>query len=152
MPDYKTPETVLIARQTAEATHRNRPPVRRWPASPRATAPKRRAPSPPPPLRRAGVLSARGLRVSLTLEAGELLAVAAPHGGRARVPLRISLQGRVVTADVAAKSVRKAQAAIRQRGADGVALLLQGRLADGDTIAEEGLAVQLKTTKPRQAP
>lgn len=60
-----------------------------------------------------------------------------PHG-KPRVRLRIRLLDRTLVAHIAAKSLRKAQAAIRKAGADNVVLMLQGCLV-GDTIAEAGL-------------
>jgi predicted O-methyltransferase YrrM len=63
------------------------------------------------------------------------------------VILRVQLPDRVVTADVAAKSLRKAQAAIREAGVDGVAVILQGALAAGDEITEAGLSAQPKAPK-----
>jgi hypothetical protein len=62
--------------------------------------------------------------------------------------LRIRLPGRTLTADIAAKSLRKAQTAIRDAGADNIVLVLQGHLIAGDVIAEAGLAAQPKTAKP----
>jgi hypothetical protein len=53
-----------------------------------------------------------------------------------------------LTAEVGAKSLRRAQAAVRDDGADNIALVLQGRLITGDTIVEAGLAAQPKTAKP----
>jgi hypothetical protein len=50
----------------------------------------------------------------------------------------IRLPDRKLTADIAAKSLRKAQAAIRDAGADAVALVLLGCLVEGDVIAEAG--------------
>jgi hypothetical protein len=64
--------------------------------------------------------------------------------------LRIRLPDRTVTAEIATKSLRKAQTAIRDAGADNIALLLQGRLVAGDVIAEAGLSAQPKT--PKAAP
>jgi hypothetical protein len=40
--------------------------------------------------------------------------------------------------EFAAKSLRKAQAAIREAGADAIAVVLQGCLVEGDMIAEAG--------------
>jgi predicted O-methyltransferase YrrM len=57
-----------------------------------------------------------------------------------------------VTAEIAAKSLRRAQRAIREAGTDNIVPLLQGRLAAGDVIAEAGLSAQPKAAKPRQAP
>ncbi len=72
---------------------------------------------------------------------GELLAVPAPDG-QPRVRLRIRLPDRKLSVDIAAKSLRKAQAAIREAGADAIALALQGCLVEGDVIAEAGLSAQ----------
>jgi hypothetical protein len=61
-----------------------------------------------------------------------------------RVTLRIRLPDRKLTADIAAKSSRKAQAAIREAGADAIALILRGCLVEGDVIAEAALSAQPK--------
>jgi hypothetical protein len=95
-----------------------------------------------------GTLTAARLKVTTVLDAGELLAVSAPDGV-SRVRLRIQLPERTVTADIAAKSLRKAQATVRALGADSVVLLLQGHLAAGEVIAEAGLSAQPKTAKPQ---
>jgi hypothetical protein len=67
------------------------------------------------------------------------------------VILRIRLPDRKLTADIAVKSLRKAQAAIREAGADAIALILQGCLVEGDMIAEAGLSAQHKAAKQAQA-
>jgi hypothetical protein len=103
---------------------------------PRATAP--------------GALTATRLKVTCVLNTAELLAVPAPDGV-SRVNLHIQLPDRTVTADIATKSLRKAQVAVRELGADNVALLLQGRLVAGDVIDEAGLSAQPKAPKPQPA-
>jgi hypothetical protein len=90
-------------------------------------------------------VSASKLKVTTLLRADELLAVPAPDG-QPRVVLKVKLTDRVLTADLAAKSVRKVQAAVRANGADNVAVVLQGVLV-GDAIAEAGLSAQLKVPK-----
>ena len=50
-----------------------------------------------------------------------------------------------MTAEIAAKSLLKAQTAIREAGADN---MLQGRLVAGDRVAEAGLSAQPKAAKP----
>jgi len=92
-------------------------------------------------------LTAARLKVTVVLNPNELLGIAAPDAAP-RAVLRVQLPDRTVTADVAAKSVRKAQAAIREAGADGVAVILQGSLAAGDKIMEAGLSAQPKAPKP----
>ena len=112
----------------------------------------RRRPSQPAPRRltlppRLGTLTAARLKVTTTLDAGGLLAILPPEG-KPRVSLRIRLPDRTMTAEIAAKSLRKAQTAIREAGADNTARVLQGRLTAGDVIAEAGLSAQPKPAKP----
>jgi hypothetical protein len=66
-------------------------------------------------------LTGARLKVTTTLEADELLVVPAPGGGP-RIALSIRLPERTLAADIAAKSPRKAQAAIREVGADSIVL------------------------------
>ena len=155
MPSYRDPETLLIRRQEDEAARQRRPPLQqRWPSSPRAPTPPLRRPPPPPslgreqspPLRLPGTLTASRLKVTTVLNATELLAVPAPEG-KPRITLRIRLPDRTITAEIAAKSLRKAQNAMREAGADGIVTVLQGHLVAGDRIAEAGLSAQPKTPK-----
>jgi hypothetical protein len=90
------------------------------------------------------MLTAARLKVTTTLDATELLAITAPDG-KPRIILNIRFPERTVTADIAAKSLRKADTAIREAGVDNITPILQGRLAAGDTIAEAGLTAQPKT-------
>jgi hypothetical protein len=66
------------------------------------------------------------------------------------VVLTIAVAGRTVTADVAAKALRKAKATIAEHGVEQVALILQGKL-DGNAVLEAGLVAQPKTPKPAVA-
>jgi hypothetical protein len=94
--------------------------------------PSRRGPIAPPPrpveltLPPRPSLTAQRLKVSLVLNPDELLTSPLPTAPR--VTLRIRLPDRKLTADIAAKSLCKAQAAIREAGADAIALVLQGCL------------------------
>jgi hypothetical protein len=96
-------------------------------------------------------LNARSLKVTLVLDPAELLALPAPPDGKPRYSIRITVGGRTLTADLSAKSIRKAIAAIREHGADGVAAILQGKLATSDSIEEAGLTVQPRVAKPAQS-
>jgi hypothetical protein len=104
-------------------------------------------PTPPP---RPGALTASRLKVTTTLDAAELAAVRAPNG-KPRITLRIRLPDRILTADIAAKSLRKAQTAIRDAWTDNVVPALQGHLVAGDVIAEAGLSAQIKAAKRAQS-
>ena len=64
--------------------------------------------------------------------------------------LTIRLPNGTVTADLAAKSVRRAIAMVREHGPEAVAAIVQGRLS-GSQIAEAGLSVQPKGQKAEQA-
>jgi hypothetical protein len=91
-------------------------------------------------------LTAAKLKITTVLKADELLAVPVPEG-KPRVILRIKLPDRVLSADVAAKSVRKVQAAIRELGGENVACLLQGALVANDVVTDAGLVAQPKAKK-----
>ena len=117
---------------------------------PAATPPiPARDPTGSPSRRAPGTLTAARPKVTTTLNSNELLAVPAPEG-KPRITLRIRLPDHTVIADIAAKSLRKAQAAIRDAGADNIVLVLQGRLIAGAVIAEAGLSAQPKAAKPAQ--
>ena len=89
-------------------------------------------------------LTGRALKVTVVLNAAEILAQPVPEG-KPRVTLRIKVPDRTVTADIAAKSLRRAQATIKENGVEGCAVVLQGKLNADNTLAEAGLTVQAKT-------
>jgi len=96
-------------------------------------------------------LNAKALKVTMVLNPAEVAAVPAP--ATSRVKLSIDVDGRCVTADIASKSLRKAQATIAEHGADNVACIVQGKLKV-NTVAEAGLVVQPKkptTESPQKA-
>jgi hypothetical protein len=95
------------------------------------------------------MLTAKSLKVTLVLNPPEVAAVAVPAG--ARIVLAIDVDGRRLTADIACKSLRKAQGMIAEHGADAVAAILQGKLK-GDVVTEAGLVVQPKIPKPVEQP
>jgi hypothetical protein len=93
----------------------------------------------------ANTFNAKSLKATLVLAPNEVLSLFAPDGNP-RCVVRINVAGgRAITADLNAKSVRKAIATIRDAGPDNVACILQGKLAADNTLAEAGLTVQLKT-------
>ena len=96
-------------------------------------------------------LTAKALKVTMVMDPNQVVNIPTPEG-KPRCMIRVSVAGRVVTADLNAKSVRKAIATIREAGPDNVACILQGKLLADNSIAEAGLAAQLKTPKPAEAP
>jgi hypothetical protein len=95
-------------------------------------------------------LSARALKVTLVLDPAELVLLDLPDA-QPRMTLRVRVPDRLVLADIATKSVRKAKAVITEHGVQGIALILQGKLVAGDQIAEAGLVAQVKAPKPTEA-
>jgi hypothetical protein len=90
-------------------------------------------------------VTAKSLKCTFTLDPAEVVAIAAPESGPNRTVLTVRFPDRAVSVDLSAKSVRRAQAAIREHGTDGVAVLIQGKLvANPDRIVEGGLAAQVK--------
>jgi hypothetical protein len=94
------------------------------------------------------MLTTRALKCSVLLDPAEIEGLALVEGiPRVQLNIRVA-DGRTVTADVAAKAVRKAQATIAEHGTDGVAALLQGKLGMGDVLLEAGLVAQVKVRHP----
>jgi hypothetical protein len=89
-------------------------------------------------------LTAKTIKVTLVLDAAQVAGLSAPDG-KPRCIVRINVGERTITADLNAKSVRKAIATIREAGPDACATILQGKLQPDNTLAEAGLTVQLKT-------
>jgi hypothetical protein len=83
------------------------------------------------------ILNARGLKCTVVLDPAEVAQIVAPDG-KPRVVIAIRLPDRRVTADLNAKSVRRAFAR-----PDGVAVIVQGKL-EGDAITEAGIVAQPK--------
>jgi hypothetical protein len=91
-------------------------------------------------------LSARALKVTIPLDAAEVAALPDP-GGQARCQLAITCDGKVYTADIATKALRKAKSTISANGAEIVFAMVQGKLK-GNEIIDCGLVAQVKTPKP----
>ena len=89
-------------------------------------------------------LTARSIKATLVLAADEILALSAPDG-QPRCIVKVNVAGaRTITADLNAKSVRKAVATIREAEPENVTCILQGKLAADNTLLDAGLSVQLK--------
>ena len=91
-------------------------------------------------------LAARALKVTVPLDVAEVAALPDP-GGQARSQLAITCEGKIYTADIATKALRKAKATIAASGAENVFVMVQGKLRNNEII-ECGLVAQVKTPKP----
>lgn len=92
--------------------------------------------------------TAKALKVTLVLDPAPLVGITVPDGVP-RQTLAVLVDGRRVTAELASKSLRRAIAGITEHGIDGVACVLQGKLApSGNAIVEAGLSALPKAPKP----
>jgi hypothetical protein len=85
----------------------------------------------------------KSFKINVTLAPQDILHVAI-QGERCPLTLR---GPKTLTASIAAKSIRKAQALIRQLGADGVICHIQGKLGSNNTIDDAGLTSLPRTPK-----
>jgi hypothetical protein len=137
----KKPLTVIPPYVRQEA-HGSAPETAALPAlEPKATPPSPRQPE----TRKNAMLTGRALKVTILLDPVEVVAMR--PGGAPRVTLAINVAGRKVSADIAAKSLRKAQTTIGEAGVDGVAVIVQGKLGPGDVVLEAGLVAQVTAVK-----
>jgi hypothetical protein len=95
------------------------------------------------------ILSARALKVTVVFDPAEVAQIVAPDG-KPRVAITIRLPDRRVSADLNAKSVRRALATIAEHGPDGVSVVVQGKLV-GDIIEEAGIMAQPKVRPAAEA-
>jgi hypothetical protein len=93
----------------------------------------------------ANTLIARTVKLTVSLQPAAVAALIAPESGPSRIKLNVVYDGGTLRAEVAAKSVRKAQKMIAENGVENVFVALQGRLGRGE-IVECGLTVQVKAS------
>src|SRR5689334_8015100 len=91
--------------------------------------------------------TAKAIKATIVLSPAEVLTLTAPDG-KPRCLVRVTVGDRTITADLNAKSVRKAISTIKENGAEACACILQGKLEAKDVLAEAGLVVQLKIKPP----
>ena len=98
-----------------------------------------------PPARTQLTVTARAMKVTTPLAPAEVAAL--PSHGQERIKLAIACEGKLYSADIATKSLRKAKATIAASGVANVFAMVQGKLK-GAEIIECGLVAQVKTPKP----
>src|SRR5690242_14373689 len=97
-------------------------------------------------------VTARAIKITVVLDPAQVAEALAPfEQASGRVPLEVTVEGRTLRCDFAAKAVRKALGAIREHGPGGVAVLVQGKLTADDSIAEAGLVAQPRLPKAVEA-
>jgi hypothetical protein len=96
----------------------------------------------------AKTVTARSLKVTVVLDPIEVLHLGYPPGPR--TALHIDVAGRVVSADLNSKTLRKVITTIQDSREVGCAVILQGKLV-GERIEEAGLVAQPKVAKAQAA-
>lgn len=91
-------------------------------------------------------LQARALKATVMLDPAAIAGIEVPNE-LAKVTLRISVPGRILIAEVNAKSLRRAVSATVTAGPDNVSLIVQGRLEAGYILTEAGIVAQPKAPK-----
>ena len=91
-------------------------------------------------------LTARALKVTVPLDPAEVRALHIPDN-QTRAQLAITCEGKVYTANIATKALRKAKGTIAANRVENVFAMVQGKLK-GNEIVECGLVAQVKTPKP----
>jgi hypothetical protein len=89
----------------------------------------------------------RSIKCVVPLDPETVLNVHCPEGGSARTLLTVKVGNQTVSADVASKAIRKAQATIREGDA---VCFLQGKL-NGTRLEEVGIVAQAMQPKPEPA-
>jgi len=103
----------------------------------------------PPQPRGGTALTARAIKIVLVLDPAAVEQTLRPLAiADRRVPIAVDVEGRRLTAEFAPKAVRKVLSVLAEHGADGVAVLIQGRLMADNSIADAGLVAQPKAPKP----
>jgi hypothetical protein len=113
-------------------------------------APQQPAPVPKPPAKPSGnpVLQAKAFKITAVIEAEAIASLNIPNA-QPRLPLRIATASRTFRVELAAKSLRKVQAALAAAGPDGLTIIVQGRL-EGEHLLDAGIAAQPRTPKAVQ--
>jgi hypothetical protein len=96
-------------------------------------------------------LTTRALKVTIVLDPGAVATLPTPDG-QVRSKLTITCDGKVYSADVATKSLRKCKTTIAasEFAASECVVILQGKLK-GDEISECGIAAQVKAKPEMEA-
>jgi hypothetical protein len=95
-------------------------------------------------------LSAKSLKCTVVLDASQLAGFEVPNG-QPRVAFTIDVGGRAITGEFNSKSLRRVVTAIAEHGAEGVAVIAQGRLV-GSAFEDAGIVAQPKTPKASEVP
>jgi hypothetical protein len=92
-------------------------------------------------------LRAKTIKATIVLDPTELAGVVVPNG-QSRFPVAIVVAGKVLWAELNAKSLRRCVTTIAEAGPDAVSIIIQGKLV-GDVIEEAGIAANPKQPKPQ---
>jgi hypothetical protein len=90
-------------------------------------------------------VTARALKVTAILDTATVAALPVSDG-QSRSQLAVAVDGKLYSADIATKSLRKCKSTIATNGAENTFVMIQGKLK-GNEITECGLVAQVKSTQ-----
>jgi hypothetical protein len=90
-------------------------------------------------------VTARALKVTAILDTATVAALPVSDG-QSRSQLAVAVDGKLYSADIATKSLRKCKSTIAAQGSVNVVVIIQGKLKNNE-ITECGLVAQVKQTK-----
>lgn len=93
-------------------------------------------------------IHAKALKLTAVVDPAELLEVYVPPG-QPRIDVELAVPGRVLTASLNAKSLRRAIAAVKSGG--DYAVIVQGKIGRTTAIEEAGISAQPRTPKAEAA-
>jgi hypothetical protein len=120
-------------RANAEIRPEPPPPIERPPREPKGRAPRLE-------------LTAKAIKLTLVVDGAAFADFRAPNGPD-RVRFRLQAGTRRLAGELNPKTVRKVIATIAEHGPEAVAVVIQGKLGDGDVVEEAGITVQVKGSK-----
>jgi hypothetical protein len=89
--------------------------------------------------------TARKLKITAVIDAAPFVKLGVPpDNAPPRTTIVVDVGGRMLSVDIATKSVRKAVKTLLEHGEQNVALVLQGALAADNRVEEAGLVAQVK--------
>jgi hypothetical protein len=86
-------------------------------------------------------LTAKSIKVTLAIEAQQLLGVRVVDGVQ-QVPIVVAVAGRHIKGKLNAKTLRRAVGVVGASDGEGVAVIIQGRLGPGEQLEDAGVAAQ----------
>jgi hypothetical protein len=91
-------------------------------------------------------IPAKSVKATIVLDPATLASIIIPDGA-AKLLIEVEVDGRVVLADLNAKSLRRAVKTITTEGPEKVGVIVQGRLSADNVLLDAGIQAQPRAPK-----